>query len=131
MVVLGLVMALAVGSAAMIEVGAVRLPNSADTFTAPTPTTDPMLRTLPNGGSIWDQGDMYWLPPGTVVRVLEAGRARGRPEHAPSIIERAVVVSLDVDDPHCAEAQYQWKHASRPTAVLCALLYMEGLVAAD
>jgi hypothetical protein len=111
MVVLGLVMALA--SAAMIVVGVVHPPNSADTFTALTPTTDPMLRTLPNGGRIWDRGDMYWLPPGTVVRVLVAGPARGRPE------------------PHCAEAEYQWKHASRPTAVLCALLYMEGLVDAD
>jgi hypothetical protein len=94
------------------------------------PATDPHLRRLPNGGAIWDQGRKYRLPPGALVRVVNVGRDSGRPEQAEGVIDDAVVIDFDLNDPYCAESDYQWKHISDPELIQCAVPYQEGLVVA-
>jgi len=94
----------------------------------PDPTPDPSVRRLPNGGVIWERGRQYWLPPGALIRVVDEGRRRGRPEHAADVIEHAIVLDFDLYDPYCAEADYQWKHVSAPEMIQCAVPYQQGLV---
>jgi hypothetical protein len=77
---------------------------------------------------MWNGGKQYRLPPGTVVRVVDEGRHRGRPEHAVDVIEHAMVLDFDLYDPYCLEADYHWMHVSEPVMIQCAVPYQEGLV---
>jgi hypothetical protein len=79
---------------------------------------------------IWDRGVRYWLPRGTLVRVVNEARDGGRPEHAAGVIDHAVVIDFDLYDPYCAEADDEWKHVSDPKLIQCAVPYQEGLVVA-
>jgi hypothetical protein len=105
--------------------------HSPDPNPVPARTTDPHIRRLPNGGVIWDRGIRFWLPPGTLVQVVNEGRDSARPELAAGVIDHAVVVDFDLYDPYCALADYQWKHVADPDLIQCAVPHQEGLVVAD